>query len=83
MPTTRLHTLAARARRTWRELDYVQRRLFEIQTGIPLNGSRHRTARYAENRAYGGCCAKPAKAGFVVSGGGLRLLGHGPELPVV
>jgi hypothetical protein len=42
MNTPRLRTLAIRARRAWSELDYVQRRLFEIQTGIPITGSPRR-----------------------------------------
>jgi hypothetical protein len=36
---TRVHNLAIRARRTWGELDYAQRRLFEIQTGVEVLGS--------------------------------------------
>lgn len=32
--------LARRARRIWAELDYAQRRLFEIRTGVPIE-SRH------------------------------------------
>ena len=52
MNTPRLRTLAIRARRAWSELDYVQRRLFEIQTGIPITGSpRRRTD--ASVRLYG------------------------------
>ncbi len=42
MNTSRLRTLTTRARRAWSELDYVQRRLFEIQTGIPATGSPRR-----------------------------------------
>ena len=52
MDTTRLRTLTARARRTWRELDYAQRRLFEIQTGIPVTGPSRRTERDLATRAY-------------------------------
>ena len=38
MNTSRLRRVARRARLTWSELDYVQRRLFEMQTGIPVTG---------------------------------------------
>jgi hypothetical protein len=41
----RVHNLAIRARRTWRELDYAQRRLFEIQTGLEVAGSHPRRRR--------------------------------------
>ena len=34
-PTTFAHT-GARVRRVWAELDYAQRRLFEIRTGVPV-----------------------------------------------
>ncbi|HWD76949.1 MAG TPA: hypothetical protein VG371_17560 [Solirubrobacteraceae bacterium] len=39
---TRVHNLATRARRTWSELDYAQRRLFEIRTGVEASGSHPR-----------------------------------------
>jgi hypothetical protein len=42
---TRVHNLAIRARRTWSELDYAQRRLFEIQTGLEASGSHPRRRR--------------------------------------
>jgi hypothetical protein len=41
MNTSRLRHLTTRARRTWRQADYVQRRLFEIQTGIPVTRPPH------------------------------------------
>jgi hypothetical protein len=36
---SRAHNLAVRARRTWNELDYAQRRLFEFQTGLEAGGT--------------------------------------------
>lgn len=36
----RLTRLARRVRRTWGEMDYAQRRLFEIQTGLRVTGPR-------------------------------------------
>ena len=38
--TTHVRSLATRVRRTWSELDYAQRRVFELQTGIAVTGSR-------------------------------------------
>lgn len=35
-----LTRLALRVRRTWGEMDYAQRRLFEIQTGLRVTGPR-------------------------------------------
>jgi hypothetical protein len=32
------HQTAARLRRVWSELDYAQRRMFEIRTGVPVTG---------------------------------------------
>jgi hypothetical protein len=37
---SRAHHLATRARRTWSEVDYAQRRLFEIRTGLEVGGTR-------------------------------------------
>jgi hypothetical protein len=51
MNTSRLRHLTTRARRTWRQADYVQRRLFEIQTGIPVTGSS-RIGHDASSRLY-------------------------------
>jgi hypothetical protein len=36
MMTTRLRRSATRARQIWDELDYAQRRVFELRTGVPL-----------------------------------------------
>ena len=52
MKNARLRTLTARARRTWSEMDYVQRRLFEMQTGIPVAGTPRRFGRDASTRLY-------------------------------
>jgi hypothetical protein len=52
MKTARLRTFAARARRTWSEADYVQRRLFEMQTGIPVSGPPGRTGWDGSTRLY-------------------------------
>jgi hypothetical protein len=40
MSTSRTRHFALRARRTWSELSYAQRRIFEIQTGLPPAGPR-------------------------------------------
>jgi hypothetical protein len=40
MSSSRARHLARRARRTWSELSYAQRRLFEIRTGLPPAGPR-------------------------------------------
>ncbi|MEA2210379.1 MAG: hypothetical protein QOF83_327 [Solirubrobacteraceae bacterium] len=32
------HQVITRVRRAWNELDYAQRRLLEIRTGLPLSG---------------------------------------------
>jgi hypothetical protein len=37
---TRIRTLASRAHRTWSELDYAQRRLFELRTGLEVTDPR-------------------------------------------
>jgi hypothetical protein len=37
-----------RIRRTWAELDYAQRRLLEIRTGIPFSDDEKRARRWAE-----------------------------------
>ncbi|HWE09982.1 MAG TPA: hypothetical protein VG325_11540 [Solirubrobacteraceae bacterium] len=42
---SRVHNLVTRARRTWSELDYAQRRLFEIRTGLEVSGSHPRRRR--------------------------------------
>jgi hypothetical protein len=34
----RCHRAMVRIRRVWNELDYAQRRLLEIRTGLPLSG---------------------------------------------
>ena len=52
MNTSRLRTFTRRARRTWNDLDYVQRRLFEMQTGIPVTGLPRRTGRDGSARLY-------------------------------
>ncbi len=38
MPT--ITAMPRRIKRLWAEIDYAQRRSFELQTGIPLTGSR-------------------------------------------
>jgi hypothetical protein len=38
----RSHKAIARVRRVWNELDHAQRRLLEIQTGLPLAGPASR-----------------------------------------
>ena len=64
MNTARLRNLALRARRTWSDLDYVQRRLFEMQTGIPVTGAPRRVRRddstrlYRRDYSYGGAVVK-------------------------
>jgi hypothetical protein len=52
MTTTRLRNFRLRARRTWNDLDYVQRRLFEMQTGIPVTGGPRRVSRDPSTRLY-------------------------------
>ena len=52
MNTARLRSLTTRVRRSWSELDYVQRRLFEMQTGIPVAGTPRRFGRDASTRLY-------------------------------
>jgi hypothetical protein len=52
MTITRLRTLTTRARRTLSDMDYAQRRLFEIQTGIPITGTPRRFGRLPDNRPY-------------------------------
>ena len=52
MNTARLRSLTTRVRRSWSELDYVQRRLFEIQTGIPITGTPRRIARDGSTHLY-------------------------------
>lgn len=52
MHTSRLRSLTLRARRTWNDLDYVQRRLFEMQTGIPVTGLPRRMGGDASARLY-------------------------------
>jgi hypothetical protein len=52
MNTARLRNLAHRARLTWKELDYVERRLFEMQTGIPVTGGPRRVVRDSAVRPY-------------------------------
>lgn len=42
---SRAHALARRLRRTWSELNYVQRRAFEIQTGIEIGAGETRGRR--------------------------------------
>ncbi len=37
-PTNPNHQALTRVRRVWNELDYTQRRLFEIRTGVPVTG---------------------------------------------
>jgi hypothetical protein len=39
---TNAPTLVNRARRMWHELDYAQRRLFELQTGVDTGARRRR-----------------------------------------
>jgi hypothetical protein len=34
--TSRIKRAARRAKRLWAELDYAQRRVFEMRTGVPL-----------------------------------------------
>ena len=34
--TSRIKRAARRAKRLWSELDYAQRRVFEMRTGVPL-----------------------------------------------
>jgi len=52
MNTTRLRNLTTRVRRAWGEMDYVQRRLFEMQTGIPAAGMSRRVDRGLGTRPY-------------------------------
>jgi hypothetical protein len=52
MTTSRLRIFTRRARRTWNDLDYVQRRLFEMQTGIPITGTPRRIGRDSSTRLY-------------------------------
>jgi hypothetical protein len=43
------HTIATRVRRVWNELDYAQRRMFEIRTGVDVTGpSRRRDEHHLE-----------------------------------
>jgi hypothetical protein len=42
---SRAHKLAVRARRTWNELDYAQRRLFELRTDLEAGGTQPRRRR--------------------------------------
>jgi hypothetical protein len=42
---SRVYNLATRAHRTWSELDYAQRRLFEIRTGLETSGGHPRRRR--------------------------------------
>lgn len=51
MNLSSLRRLTTRARRAWNEADYAQRRLFEIQTGIPVTGSP-RIGHDASSRLY-------------------------------
>lgn len=37
---SRVHRLTARLKAVWDELDYAQRRMLEIQTGVRLTGER-------------------------------------------
>lgn len=52
MNTSRIRRLVSRTRLTWNELDYVQRRLFEMQTGIPVTGPPRRASRDGSARLY-------------------------------
>lgn len=36
------HQAFTRVRRIWNELEYTQRQLFEIRTGVPVNGQSSR-----------------------------------------
>jgi len=52
MNTSHLRSLTTRARRAWGDMDYVQRRLFEMQTGIPATGTPRRIVRDGSTRLY-------------------------------
>ena len=39
---SRAHRLAGRIKRLWSELDYVQRRVLENQTGVPFTTAQER-----------------------------------------
>jgi hypothetical protein len=45
---SRATRIARRVRRTWAELDYAQRRMFELRTGVSARGQRRSTARIEE-----------------------------------
>jgi hypothetical protein len=55
MRTTAIRTAqtARRVKRVWAELDYAQRRLLEIRTGVPLTSgeNRRRSRDSGESRA--------------------------------
>jgi BMFP domain-containing protein YqiC len=40
--TSRTGQAVSRAQRIWAELDYVQRRMFELRTGVPVRTRENR-----------------------------------------
>ena len=38
--TSRIKRVARRAKRIWSEMDYAQRRMFELRTGVPARADR-------------------------------------------
>jgi hypothetical protein len=38
--TSRIKRVARRVKRIWSELDYAQRRMFEMRTGVPARAQR-------------------------------------------
>lgn len=48
---SQLGRMFGRAGEIWTELDYAQRRLLEIQTGVPVSAQTRATAKYRGRRA--------------------------------